>query len=99
MSAEGGQLKLGGDLTTASTPALLEQGRARIAAAQGALELDLSAVTRSDSSGLALVVDWIRTARRQGRDLSVTGAPEQLTSIAEVSGLVTLLDGGTQGAP
>ena len=55
--------------------------------------LDLSAVTKADSAGLALVVDWMRTAKQRDSDLQIVGASAQLTDIARVSGLADFLAG------
>jgi phospholipid transport system transporter-binding protein len=99
LSIDGARMCLRGDLTASSAPSLLDTGRAELASRSGGrVELDLSGVARSDSSGLALVVDWIRTARAQGLELVVSAVPAQLASIAAVSGLSDLLGGGVQRA-
>jgi len=36
-------------------------------------------------------VEWVREGRRQGRALVFTGVPEQLLSIARISGLEEIL--------
>lgn len=92
LRVDGDALALSGDLRAGSAAQLLEQGRAAIAAVPGTrAALDLSLVTRSDSAGLALVVDWIRAARRRGLELDIRGVPRQLAEIARVSGLDSLL--------
>ncbi|HEB99345.1 MAG TPA: STAS domain-containing protein, partial [Thiotrichales bacterium] len=50
-----------------------------------------SGVGRADSAGLALLVEWMREARRQGREIRFLGMPAQMSAIAEVSGLSELL--------
>lgn len=81
-------LFLSGEISLHTAEQLLVEGRAAINAipVEQAV-LDLSGVTKTDSAGLALVVDWIRTARQRGADLKIVGAPSQLTDIARVSGL------------
>ena len=47
--------------------------------------IDLSGVTRTDSAGVALVVDWMRNAQLAGISVSFKNVPEQLLAIARVS--------------
>lgn len=53
--------------------------------------LDLVAVTRTDSAGLALLVEWIREARRRGKAIHFRNIPAQMMAMAEVVGLDNLL--------
>jgi phospholipid transport system transporter-binding protein len=94
LSAQGDRLQVVGVLDLDSVVGLLEAGRRAIEALpdSGAV-LDLSGVQRSDSSGLAVVVDWLRVARRRGLDLVVEGTPAQLLDIARLSGLEGLMSG------
>ena len=55
--------------------------------------LDLSGVTNTDSSGLALLVYWIRRAEAENCRLIPCHAPEQMKSLIRVSGLAGLLEG------
>ncbi|MBF6309145.1 STAS domain-containing protein, partial [Nocardia farcinica] len=57
----------------------------------GEVCFDLQAVTRSDSAGLALLVEWMQFARQQDRKLSFRNLPDQLRDIARISGLEDLL--------
>jgi len=92
LAVEGGRLRLAGVLELSTVAAVLEPGRRAIDGVTGERAvLDLSAVQRSDSAGLALVVDWLRTARRRGLDLAIEGTPRQLADIARVSGLERLM--------
>ena len=53
--------------------------------------IDLGGVTRSNSAGLALMIEWLATARRAGRPLEYTGVPEglsQLAGVCQVDGLL-----------
>jgi phospholipid transport system transporter-binding protein len=83
-----------GELTLHALPALLaESARLRAAApAPGQeFELDLSGVTRIDSSAIALLLAWTRAARQAGTAVRFRQAPRQLLAIAEVSGVRSLL--------
>ena len=82
---------LSGDLSFAHTIAVLEQTRPQVESGQGPVELDLSAVRRVDSAGIALLLELARAARKAGREFKVTGAPEQLRRLAEFFGLTSLL--------
>jgi phospholipid transport system transporter-binding protein len=87
-----GALVVSGVIDLSTVTEILADGRAAInAVSDGSLTLDLSAVTRTDSAGLALVVDWVRVARQRGLDLKIVGASSQLSAIAQVSGLDDLL--------
>ena len=83
-------MQLSGELTFASAAQALEGARGEVAG-QGPLELDLSGVTRVDSAGLALLLELARAARKAGRDLRCTRAPEQLRRLAEFFGLTQVL--------
>lgn len=95
LEAHGSELALVGELVFASVTQVLEPGRRAIAGVAGARAvLDLSRVTRTDSAGLALVVDWLRTARARGLELELRAVPAQLAEIAGISGLSDLIPGG-----
>ena len=47
--------------------------------------LDLGGVVQSDSAGLALLIEWMREARRRGTGIRFENIPEQLQAIARAS--------------
>ena len=47
-------------------------------------DLDLDAVPKVDSSGLALLLEWQSIARRAGRSLHIRNAPADLLSLASL---------------
>ena len=54
--------------------------------------VDCAAVTRADSAGLAVLLDWLAWGRRRARPLSLQNLPASLIAIArisEVDGLLT----------
>jgi len=54
--------------------------------------VDCAAVTRADSAGLAVLLDWLAWGRRRSRPLSLQNLPASLVAIArisEVDGLLT----------
>ncbi len=65
--------------------AMIEQGRAEI--------IDLSAISASDSSGLALLIEWVSVARAARRSLRYENMPTQLHQLARLSDVDPLLSG------
>jgi phospholipid transport system transporter-binding protein len=86
---EGDRLLVSGALTLASVAADLEQGKAAIG--EGARSVDLAGVGELDSSALALLLAWLREAKRLGRELAFTNLPQGLTTIASLYGVAELL--------
>ena len=78
-----GGFQVAGDMTFATTPALLETSRALFRDGRE-LRLDLTGVEHADSAGLALLFEWLAQARRQGSSLSIRGLPESLLSLARL---------------
>ena len=89
---ESGELLLSGVLDYSTGPALRKQGQALInASTASALVLDCSAVVKSSSVGLSLLLCFIRDAQAAGKALSIRGMPEDMREIAQVSELTELL--------
>jgi len=55
------------------------------------LTLDCSAVERSSSVGLSLLLAFMRDAKAAGIDLRVSALPGDMYKIAKVSGLLDIL--------
>ena len=49
--------------------------------------VDFSGLTRGDSAGLSLLVEWLAAARASGAVLRYTGLPENFARLARVAGL------------
>lgn len=58
---------------------------------QPLLRIDLGQVSRSDSSGVALLVEWLRQAKERKQDLQFVNVPPQMLSIIQVADLDKLL--------
>jgi phospholipid transport system transporter-binding protein len=69
---------------------LLTAGSAAIAAGRAQV-IDLSAVTGSDSSGLALLIEWMSIAHEAGRTVRYENMPVQLHQLARLSEVEELL--------
>lgn len=59
--------------------------------APGNLTIDLAGVSRSNSAGLALLIEWLAIAKRQDRQLSFTNIPDSLRQISSVCQVDTLI--------
>jgi len=86
-----GELRLIGVLDYRSGPALREAGRALISGSRATLTLDCSAVERSSSVGLSLLLAFMRDAKAAGVELRVSALPDDMLKIARVSGLLDIL--------
>ena len=86
---EGERMLVSGPLTLASVAAALHEGSAAIE--QGVRSVDLGEVGEVDSSALALLLAWLREAKRLKRDLAFTNLPQGLTTIARLYGVAELL--------
>ncbi len=88
-----GRYTLEGALTLGTVAALRAQGRQAFATGTGPITVDLTAVERTDSGGLALLVDWLAWAHAAGRELKFTALPAPLLALARVSDVEDLLAG------
>lgn len=88
-----GTLLLSGVIDYRNGPVLRESGRRLIeASSAGQLVLDCSAVEKSSSVGLSLLLAYLRDARKAGKSLSLRGLPQDMREIAQVSGLQELFE-------
>lgn len=87
-----GVLVLSGVLDYRSGPDLREQGGRLIQATQAtACVIDCSAVEKSSSVGLSLLLCYTRDARSAGKALSIRGLPWDMAGIAKVCELQHVL--------
>ncbi len=56
-------------------------------------QVDLAQVTHTDSAGLALLVEWMREASRQGARIDFLHLPAQMLALAEAANLEQVLVG------
>jgi phospholipid transport system transporter-binding protein len=85
-----GHLAVRGELDFDTAPAALARGLALIGDAREC-EVDLSALSSGDSAGLAVLIEWLASARRRGTRLRYTGVPAQMRAISRISDLEELL--------
>jgi phospholipid transport system transporter-binding protein len=89
-NAGAGRWRIEGELGFKSVAGVLAKAK-DLFAGDGNTEIDLKGVTRADSAGLALLVEWLREAERAGKSISFVNVPVQLLSIARISGLDEIL--------
>jgi len=87
---EGDRSRVTGSLHFTTVSALLPRGVEAIDNNQAAV-IDLAGVTGSDSSGLALLIEWLSVAKRASRSLRYENIPSQLQQLARLSEVEELL--------
>jgi phospholipid transport system transporter-binding protein len=91
-NAGDGDWRLTGDLVFGSVSGLLKEVGSRFSG-EDTIRIDLAGVTRADSAGLALLVEWLRESERRNKTIHFLNMPEQMRSIARVCGLERILAG------
>lgn len=91
-----GQLALSGPLVFSTASELLDVSRG-LFATSSAISIDLGGVTKVDSAGLALLLEWLRWGSAEGRTVRFTALPEKLLAIARLSGVEDMLVTGNGG--
>jgi phospholipid transport system transporter-binding protein len=79
-----------GSLDFATVTALLPLGSAAISGGRADV-IDLAGITQSDSSGLALLIEWLSVARQVNRTVRYVNMPAQLHQLARLSDVEELL--------
>jgi phospholipid transport system transporter-binding protein len=92
-SPEGERSRVNGVMHFTTVTALLRSGSEAIANGRAAV-IDLSGVKDSDSSGLALLIEWLSIARSEGKALRYENIPAQLHQLARLSDVEELLTAG-----
>ncbi len=87
-----GQCELRGEMTFTTAARLLRQLESRLrSTSTPRFELGLGGVTRSDSAGLAMLIECVAIARGLGRELRVRNLPSAIADIARISELDSFL--------
>ena len=85
-----GSWLLKGELGFAQVPAVLKHAGVNMLGKKP-LTVDLKGVSRADSAGLALLVEWLRESEAAGNTIKFVNVPAQLLSIARLCGLDDIL--------
>lgn len=90
---EPGRFSVTGDLTFASVPEVWKQARKSLLDVfEDSLEIDISAVKKFDTGGLALMVAWSRWAHCNNKDLVFRNATEMTQKLVEINKLQDVLN-------
>jgi phospholipid transport system transporter-binding protein len=87
---EGERARVSGVLHFTTVTDLLNSGSEAIVNGRAAV-IDLSGVKDSDSSGLALLIEWLSIARAASKSLHYENIPAQLHQLARLSDVEELL--------
>ena len=86
MNASSSTQTVAGALTFETVPDLYQNSSSWFEGA-GELILDLAQVERTDSAGLALLIEWLRRAQVENRTLRFANIPAQVQTLIRINGL------------
>jgi phospholipid transport system transporter-binding protein len=86
---DGDRFRVQGPLTLRTAAALLARGRHLFV--EPVSRVDLAAVTELDSAAISLLLEWLREARSQQREIVYLNLPENLKSLGSLYGVLDLL--------
>lgn len=90
-----GRAQVRGSLTFATARQARLEGLEKFQRCEArACEVDCSGITKSDSAGLSVLLDWLALAKRDGRSLRYSKLPEGLIALARISEVEELLQKG-----
>ncbi len=89
-SLEAGRFAVVGDMNFSTVDHLLDESM-KIFSYGDNLEIDLVGVQRADSAGLALIIEWMKLARRSGVEIRLLNMPEQMRAISRTGELDEVL--------
>lgn len=93
LQLNGGGARLAGELTLETVPGIYEDaGKALRRSGRRIRQVDLSDVSRVDSSGLALLLEWEAGSKQDGSVLEIRNAPSDLLRLARLCGAQELLN-------
>jgi phospholipid transport system transporter-binding protein len=84
------RLQLAGELTRDSVVEISKKQVCQFCQ-QSALTLDLTAITKVDSAGLAWLLYFLEQSIKQQCQLTLTGVPKDLLNLAQLSGVIDFL--------
>jgi phospholipid transport system transporter-binding protein len=87
-----GRVAVTGELTFATAREARQVGLLVLESSRAErIVVDCAGVTRADSAGLAVLLDWLAWGRRKSRAVSLTNLPASLVAIAKISEVDELL--------
>ena len=91
-TGDDGTVHLGGEMNFMSTPGMYRELESRFTGSGSILNIDLAGINHSDSSGLALLLEWQAMVNRLDQQLYITNAPENLLRLAKLCEADKLMD-------
>ena len=89
---ENGSYAIEGELNNQTVPDISKQLVTLIPAIEGKnITVDLALVSRSDSAGVALLIEVMQLAKSANLTLLFSNLPQQMKDIAGISGLLDIL--------
>ena len=86
-----GRFRVNGVLDVGTAADVLKQSVERFSNV-GRIDVDLGGVSEADSAGLALLIEWLRTARERSQQISFVNIPAQINALAKISEVEELLN-------
>lgn len=90
-----GRFAISGALNFATATEIFETSK-RYFEEHSIIEVDFSGVERSDSAGLAVLLEWVNWAKYYVREIRYLQIPAQIMAIAEISEVDTMLTVGAR---
>ncbi len=86
-----GRVKIRGAIDFDTVPDLLRQSHKMFSRPESTIVVDFSEIEHTKSVGLALMIEWLRQARRAGKKVEFAHVPTQMLAMAKASGLESIL--------
>lgn len=83
---------LSGDLLNHTIVPVIEPGKQLLAKAGAEWTVDMSGVGRTSSVGVALILEWLRTANAQNTTLKIKNLPQHMLPIIDISDLQPVIE-------
>lgn len=93
-----GRFSVSGSLDAVSVIDIFEASEKQFAGVSQ-IEIELGGVTDADSSGLALLLEWLRLARIRDQSIRFRDLPPQISALARISEVEDLFGVGDETAP
>lgn len=85
-----GRFLVSGELDLATAEEALDESE-RLFEPFQELDLDFTHIAKTDSAGLAVLIEWISRARSDGKEIYFRNVPRQVRLLAEISEVQSML--------
>jgi|688.fasta_scaffold661748_2 phospholipid transport system transporter-binding protein len=86
-----GDFLVRGDMTFATASMALKQASVLLKGDHQSIRFDLAGISRADSSGVGLLVEWLQMARLLGCQMRYSNIPASLDAMIRVGGVQGML--------